>query len=94
MLDAMLRTQPVIARTAQKFDGCKRLGTLVPIPGRTTLAEANLLTCGAPSITARAARPKEPNFLPGAEGADEMLTNEGFVLLPVCMAFDSVGHGV
>jgi hypothetical protein len=83
-----------IARTAQKFDTCKRLGTLVPIAGRTTLAEANFLTCGTPSITAWAARPKEPNFLPGAEGADEMLANEGFVLLPVCMTFDSVGHGV
>jgi hypothetical protein len=94
MLDAVLRTQPVIARTTQEFDACERLGTFIPIAGGTTLAEANLLTCGAPSITARAARPKEPNFLPGAEGADKMLTNEGFVLLPVCMAFDSVGHGV
>jgi len=94
MLDAMLRAQPVIARAAKKFDACKRLGTLVPIAGRTTLAEANLLTRGAPSITARATRPKEPDLLARAEGVDKMLANESFVLLSVCMAFDSVGHGI
>lgn len=90
----MLRAQPVIALTAQKFDARKRLGTLVPVAGSTTLADAYLLACRAPSITARATRPKEPHFLACAEGADKVLANEGFLLLSVRMAFDSVAHGI